>query len=135
MTENPVLFTIGIPVEPVPKGRPKSGNGHFYTPPRTRDFEERVAWEMKAARIKRVDDDGLRLDVTFYLKDFRPTKRADFDNYVKSLCDAGNGVAWGDDRQIIESHIWLKHAKDCKPFITVSVRKSDYLIGEGDDAA
>jgi crossover junction endodeoxyribonuclease RusA len=34
--------------------------------------------------------------------DWKSSLRGDIDNYVKSILDALNGVAWEDDKQIIE---------------------------------
>lgn len=35
-----------------------------------------------------------------------PTVKSDYDNIAKSVTDALNGVAWVDDKQIIEAHIY-----------------------------
>lgn len=33
----------------------------------------------------------------------RPTKKPDFDNVIKAVCDALNGVAYDDDSQIVDA--------------------------------
>ena len=35
--------------------------------------------------------------------DIRPTKKPDFDNVTKAVCDALNGVAYDDDSQIVDA--------------------------------
>ena len=44
------------------------------------------------------------LCVTLHL--FRPAKRGDIDNASKALLDSLNGIAWNDDSQIIEMHLY-----------------------------
>jgi crossover junction endodeoxyribonuclease RusA len=35
---------------------------------------------------------------------YRPARRGDLDNVLKAGLDALNGVAWGDDSQVVELH-------------------------------
>jgi Holliday junction resolvase RusA-like endonuclease len=35
-----------------------------------------------------------------------PTVKPDADNLAKSVCDALNGVAWVDDKQVIKLHVF-----------------------------
>jgi len=123
---DPVLLTMGLHVPVQTKQRARSGNGHWYTPEATQAFEESARWEMKLSRIKPIPTDGLRLDVNFFLPSKKVARRADLDNYLKSLMDAGNGFAWVDDKQIIEAHMWLRLKRDADPFITFSVQIGEY---------
>jgi Holliday junction resolvase len=36
----------------------------------------------------------------------RHGNEGDLDNYAKTLKDALNGIAWEDDRQVVESHCY-----------------------------
>jgi Holliday junction resolvase RusA-like endonuclease len=50
-------------------------------------------------------------------------QRQDFDNLVKFACDCLNGLAWVDDRQIVESHvkkIWSDRPEDAKTVIIIT---------------
>lgn len=35
---------------------------------------------------------------------YRAARRGDLDNYIKACTDAGNGVIYEDDKQIVEMH-------------------------------
>jgi len=45
--------------------------------------------------------------VVFTARFYRPQKSGDLDNRVKPLLDALTGRAWGDDRQVVEMHLYL----------------------------
>ena len=53
------------------------------------------------ARLVRYDG-----PVAVYLHVYRERKAGDLDNRVKLTLDALNGVAWGDDAQVVELHAW-----------------------------
>jgi len=50
----------------------------------------------------------VRLEVHVY----RPRRAGDLDNTLKVLCDALNGYAWVDDKQIVEIHAYRHDDKD-----------------------
>lgn len=118
-----------VPGEPRGKARPKvtrtkSGNSLTYTPDKTVAYEELVR-----LRFTNAAPEGFRFDsgtplymiVTAYMgipkskskrqkadmiaHILRPTKKPDFDNVFKILCDALNGIAYADDAQIVDAHI------------------------------
>ena len=91
-----------IPGRPVPKGRPRIGtSGTVYTPKPTRDYEETVAWAVRASR-GRVDG-PCEVSITLYL---RPGRRGDLDNYAKSILDgAEKGGAFGNDRDVVDLRV------------------------------
>ena len=43
---------------------------------------------------------------------FRPERRGDLDNTAKALFDSLNGIAWDDDSQIVEIHMFRRDDKD-----------------------
>lgn len=99
------------------KERPRSGkNGKFYTPPATVKFEKAVATWGKRLFATPVAM-PLRVTITLYdethdedllrLNKFGMVykTRGDVDNYAKAICDGLNGVAWRDDKQIVDLRV------------------------------
>ena len=110
---------------PVGKGRPRFGNGHAYTPERTRDYEELVAWEYKRQVNKFYDGAVAMLIYAYYpipksAKDkakmlsgeIRPQVRPDSDNCGKIIADSLNGIAYKDDSQIVELRVYKYYADE-----------------------
>src|SRR5262245_31443537 len=95
---------IVIAGEPVAKARPRwnSKTGRTYTPQRTQEAEERIGWELRAAKEFRgssaVGRFGVEITIT-------TTRKGDLDNYAKLILDAANGVLWADDRQVDDLHV------------------------------
>lgn len=80
---------------PPTKARPRVGKGgHVYKP----DAGAELA---TALQLRRAVPEPLQGNVcivaTFYLPN---RNRRDFDNLIKHLCDAGNGILWADDSQV-----------------------------------
>ena len=97
-----------IPITPVPKGRPRfSRQGHAYTPGKTRDYEEAVQFFMRSKYRGKPLEDALAVKMFFHLprpkssKRRFPVCRPDIDNFQKAIMDAGNGILWKDDSQIV----------------------------------
>lgn len=103
--------------EPVGKGRPRfTMSGRAYTPKKTKDYETKIreafTGEMYPAGIP------LKMRIRAYLGipksisksraslmckgALRPLKTPDLDNIGKSIADALNGVAYADDKQIVQ---------------------------------
>jgi len=106
---------------PIPKGRPRLGNGRVYTPDRTKAWEQTIAlvYKQKYHSFGFYNGEPLYAEVDAYygvpkstaksvrLKmlsgEIRPTKRTgDADNVGKLAIDALNGLAYTDDAQIVE---------------------------------
>ena len=107
-------ITINQP--PVPKSRPRmTKSGHVYTPQKTRDYEELVALLARIATHHTLDG-PLKLTIDFYMpmpksiktkmtksgQIFRPATKPDIDNLIKAVLDGMNGIAYYDDKQIVE---------------------------------
>ena len=107
--------------EPVAKERARVYSGRAFTPKRTKAYEEQVAWEYKKQKGKFYAEDAVKVKIELY---FAPPKRItkkelekistgqaiytgkkDIDNIAKSILDGLNGVAYIDDRQVIELSI------------------------------
>ena len=97
-----VLFTV--PGKPQGKQRARRGrNGRFYTPKETVAYERAVARACVAAGGKCPHYRGpVELEVVCYFTDRR---RRDLDNVLKAVADALNGVAYGDDSQIVRAEV------------------------------
>lgn len=52
-----------------------------------------------------------------------PCVKPDFDNVSKIICDALNKVAFDDDRQIVEAHIYKRYTE--RPFVRVQLEEVD----------
>lgn len=109
---------ITVPGEPVGKGRPRmTRTGHTYTPQKTREYENKIRQCYHDQAHGEKLDGPLRVHITAYMMipksarrdeqkrmqqgKTRPTKKPDLDNIIKTL-DALNGLAFEDDKQIVE---------------------------------
>ena len=107
--------------EPVAKERARVVGGRAFTPKRTKAYEEQVAWEYKKQKGKFYDNKAIKARIKLY---FQPpnsiskrelakiatgevvyTGKKDIDNIAKSILDGLNGVAYIDDRQVVELKI------------------------------
>ena len=116
-----MTLTFTIPGEPTAKGRPRAttvnGQARLYTPKKTVNYESLVALSAQQAMGDRTIFDGpvsLGINAVFqipkswskkrrtanYHNPEYVTKRPDFDNILKAVCDGMNGVVWIDDSQV-----------------------------------
>jgi crossover junction endodeoxyribonuclease RusA len=97
--------------KPKSKERPRSrGKGRPFTPKATLEYEADVAASYDGPKF----EGPVKMHLVFYKDqtmvtleelDEEPTKlRGDIDNYVKSVLDGLNGVAYDDDRQVTVLH-------------------------------
>lgn len=93
----------------------RGGKRVAYTPQATRSFEATVAdrWQQTYPNhtpidgpmhvTVRIDRDGFSMNIAKQTDSVRPVGiRGDIDNYLKSILDGLNGVAWTDDK-LVES--------------------------------
>ncbi len=98
----PRSITLTFTGEPIPAARPRFGQGGTYMPKSYTAYKEALAWLFKAKMKTRKPMRGAIIIVLdFYRKNHR---RVDLDNLEKTVLDAGNGVVWEDDAQIIDMH-------------------------------
>ena len=92
-----------IPGCPVPKGRARAGaGGRFFTPKRTRAYEELVAW---TARTQPFAIGPAPVAIRIVLQTERAL-RGDIDNYAKAILDGMvKGQMMDDDRQVYSLQI------------------------------
>lgn len=115
-----MTITVTIPGEPVGKGRPKfTKAGTAYTPPKTRAYENKVAFLYKLAAKGRKfqrhmpvaveicayygmpQSDSKRRHERKLSGAIMPCMKPDIDNIVKVVLDAINGIAYEDDAQVV----------------------------------
>lgn len=97
------VFDFTVPGDPVPKARPRVFRSNTVTPARTLVAEDRVlqAFVRKYGYPEPLQG-PVRLSCWFYMGSRR---RKDFDNLVKLVTDALNGVAFADDSQVTRALI------------------------------
>lgn len=121
--------------EPVGKGRPRFYNGHAVTPKKTKDYEESVRELFTYSRLKKIEG-PVSVEVLAYYAipksatkgkkeamrsgKEKPTIKPDIDNVVKVICDALNGYAYEDDKQIVQLSAIKGYADEPKVIVQVS---------------
>ena len=107
----------------IPKGRPRfTKSGHVYTPPTTKAWEDRIAW---AWRSTYPGAEPFEKPVVVQME-FQGKRRlpGDLSNYVKAAEDALNGLAWVDDKQIVESHTFKRQGAEDWVWIMVTEQET-----------
>jgi Holliday junction resolvase RusA-like endonuclease len=113
------MANLTIPGRPVGKGRPRTTKtGHIYTPPKTENYEAyvRLLWIQEFGHDVMFPECAVGVQVFVNMAPPKstskkkrqdmldhyiwPTKKPDADNVAKIVCDALNGLAYGDDKQI-----------------------------------
>jgi Holliday junction resolvase RusA-like endonuclease len=104
------MIEIRFKLNPIPKGRPRIGNGRAFTPAKTRQFENEVKILAKYwMRINQKKDPlrgPLEVLIHFHLKKPKtvtrelPSVKPDLDNLMKAVFDGCNEILWVDDSQI-----------------------------------
>lgn len=135
---NEINFTVYG--EPMGKQRPRhTKNGHTYTPQKTADYEQRVQFEyyFKYDAMQFNKDDMLAMEIIAYQGipksaskkkqelmrqgAIRPTKKPDWDNIAKIVCDALNETAYPDDRQIVSAELSKYYSHS--PRVEIRIKK------------
>jgi len=112
-----VKIALTIPGKPQPKQRARKGRHGWYTPSKTREYENRVKQfgDFELMHWRATSDRPWPLDARYCLTVtlFMPDKRRrDADNCVKSICDGLNGVLWDDDAQVVELRVRKDYDKE-----------------------
>ena len=132
-------FTIdGLPVA---KGRPRVTRNGTYTPAKTKNYEKLVQLYFNNQYKGDPLEGPLRLTIDFYMyipkntskkrrklknnKAILPTKKPDFDNLTKSITDALNKLAYKDDNQIVEAHIFKYYSDNPKAVVKIETIKGE----------
>ena len=131
--------------DPQGKGRPRfstvCGHVHTRTPDETVLYENLVKAEYRQQVGVKFPDDAM-LDVRIFAyypipksaskrkrqamleKKIRPTKKPDWDNVGKVICDSLNGIAYRDDAQVVDSMVRKFYGEDPKVVVTIEEIKT-----------
>lgn len=131
-----VKFTI--PGDPKGKGRHRTTkSGHTYTPEQTTMYENLVkAMYYQQCRNTKFDDDTqLDVRITAYFpipksvskkkrelmlnRTIRPIVKCDWDNIGKIVCDALNGIAYHDDKQVVDGQVRKFYSEQPRVVVTI----------------
>lgn len=119
------IFTVKG--QPKGKGRPRfTENGHVYTPESTRIYEEEIKIRYKEKYKNEMLDGNIAVEVFInkkpasYLGIKKYNKllgkycniKPDTDNVVKAVLDALNGVAYADDKNVVEIYAVKKYSTE-----------------------
>lgn len=128
--------------EPRGKERPRfcrNGN-NVYTPRKTKEYEELIGFSFLKFGGKKVEKTdyvavsvdayfkipksytkGRRIDCQYNIN--RPTRKPDADNILKAVLDGLNGVAYDDDRQVVDVKCRKWYTLGEKGYLSVSVNR------------
>ena len=129
-----IEFTV--PGEPFGKQRPRHSrvSGTTYTPKETKLHEQLIQWAYrKAGGHKFPEDSEIRITIIAVMGipkstpkyrradmlsgKIRPTKKPDWDNIGKLVCDALNGVAYDDDKCICSACVIKLYGEEPQTYV------------------
>lgn len=125
-----MTVTFTVYGRPQGKARPRfKVGGGAYTLLRTKEYENQVKTSYLAASGGySFGKEAIKIDIVAYYnraksnKSKYPTIKPDFDNIEKIVCDALNGIAYDDDKQVIDSNFKKRFAEiEQPPRIEVTV--------------
>jgi Holliday junction resolvase RusA-like endonuclease len=133
-----MMIDFFIEGTPVPKGRPRfSGNGHTYTPAKTKAAEHVVALLARAAMNGGEPLKGpVHAYLTFHMPIYKSWPKAkkesalagqlahtftpDLDNMIKLVTDACNKICYHDDSQIVKISAAKLYSRSSHTTVTFS---------------
>lgn len=116
------------------KARPRhTSQGRVYTPKQTVDYEEMVRNAYISAGGMLISNTvPIMVCITAFYKKAKtnkmqhPTLKPDADNIAKIVCDALNGIAYHDDKQITRLIVDKVWAEDCIEKVVIEVEEFFY---------
>jgi len=79
--------------------------GRLWKTQEAKDWAAAVGWAAKQAGVRVSEDRGVKLSILYC---HHGRKRCDIDNILKVTMDGLNGVAWRDDRQVVELFVQVQ---------------------------
>lgn len=142
-----IRFTI--PGKPFGKQRPRVVNrGKFstaYTPKETVQYENLVKLYYEQAAHGEMFPEDAMLDVKIFAfyeipkstskkkradmlaNKIRPTKKPDFDNIGKIICDSLNMVAYHDDSSVVDAQVRKFYSEQPRVVVSIKTIKEDVV--------
>lgn len=136
------MVVFSVPGKPKGKARARTKkNGQTYTPKETVEYEDKVKAYYLESQPRQKFFNKEPLAVGIYARfeipkrttkaeklammrgDKSPTVKPDADNIAKIICDALNGLAYGDDSQIVNLTVSKTYIRqeDMQPHVTVTI--------------
>ena len=120
--------------KPQGKARPRfTRQGRAYTPKQTADYERQIKQAYISAGGQLISDTApIIVCITAYFKKAKsnkmqaPTLKPDTDNIAKIVCDALNGVAYHDDKQITSLTVDKVWADDNTDKVVIEIEELIY---------
>lgn len=101
-----LVVAFDVPIRPQPKRRARHGKGRTYSDPRTVAYENAIGLAARAHMAGAPVEGDVALWCLFEQTDAR---RCDGDNAYKAIADALNGIAYRDDRQVVDGRFRTVH--------------------------
>jgi len=144
-----MIARFTVPGPPQGKGRPRfTRTGHAFTPAKTAEYERQIRqayqqgfkageWPAPAdvplkitilASFSIPASDSKRKRMMKLQRKMWPTKKPDWDNIGKVICDALNGLAYRDDSQIVDGRVIKVYGE--QPKVTVIIEEVETQEGK-----
>lgn len=120
-----IKFTAYL--EPVPFKRVMTNGKRRFNDSRYSEFKNQLGYIAKQAMKGQAPLAGaIKIQADVYRK-YKPEslKFGDADNHLKAVCDALNGIAFEDDRQVIDAVVRLHKGE---PHIEIELEEVECLI-------
>lgn len=134
-------YRFTVPGQPQGKGRPRfavnGGYARAYTPERTASYENLVKLSYQREYGQTMTAGALKMAIRAYYtmpsswskkrrlaalnREIYPVVKPDMDNIVKVICDALNGIAYLDDKQIVSLEMYKRY--DVAPRVEVLIEE------------
>lgn len=118
------ILNISAPLDSVPFKRPASNGKRRFNDSRYSQFKDDLGY----IAIDTMGDTpplkgAIKISINVY-RNLNPIslKFGDADNHLKAICDALNGIAFEDDRQIVDASISLHKGS---PHISITIGRFD----------
>ena len=123
-----IEFTVQGKVQS--KQRPRFSNGRVYTPQATKSYEALVGWKCREVYKQQPTDKPVTVSLEINLALPKRTKdkvgdwcmkNRDLDNVGKVILDGLNGIAYLDDKQVVELNVTKKW--NSSDYVVVKIRE------------